>query len=175
MAPKTVKNTRPAAKKATVKKNTAKKPVVAAAVETHACACGANCKCGANCHCGTAACHCKGGCKCGGKFGRFVKKLIVFVIIFALGFAAAKFCCCGNKKPHFGFGGPRVHFVNGCVDMSSVKCPKLAEALPAMDINQDGCITRDEYRAVKKKMRREIREMKVQEEVLDEAPVEIQE
>ena len=175
MATKTVKKARPTtAKKTTVKKTATRKPVAttAATHEMHACPCGANCPChnGGACQCQSgASCHCGAGCKCGGsRFGRFVKKLIVFLIIFALGFATAKFCCCHGKKPHFGFNnGPRVHFVNGCVDMSSVKCPKLAAALPAMDINGDGCITREEYRAVKKQMRREIREMKVQEEVTE--------
>ena len=116
------------------------------------------CGCGADCHCGSA-------CKCGGsKFGRFMRKLVLFVIIFALGFAAAKLCCCGPRHH-----GPRMHFVNGCLDVASVKCPKLAEALPAMDINQDGCITRDEFRQVKRNMRAEIREIEVQE--VETAPV----
>lgn len=157
MAPKTVKSTRTtAAKKAPAKKAATKKttvkstphvqaaPVVAAAPAT-GCPCGAQCKCG----------HKHGG------FGRFVKKLIVFIIIFALGFAAAKLCpFCAKYNFH---RAPRVHFVNGCVDVASVKEPRLMAALPVMDINQDGCITREEYRAVKKQMRREIREMHVRE------------
>ncbi len=156
MAQKTVKKTTaPATKKAPVKKAPAKKTVkkVAApemkmatsAPVMHGCGCGADCKC-------------CGGCKCGGsKFGRFVKKLVIFLVIFALGFAAAKLCC-GGPRHH----GPRVHFTNGCLDASTVKCPKLLDALPAMDINQDGCITRDEFRAVKQQMRAEIREMQVE-------------
>lgn len=169
MAQKTVKKAavKPAAaKKSPVKKSAAvKKPVakkasapapkmVAAPVmEQHACGCGADC-------------HCCGGCKCGGsKFGRFMRKLIVFLIIFAMGFAAAKLCC-NKHHPR----GPRMHYVNGCLDVASVKCPKLMEALPAMDINQDGCITRDEFRAVQRQMRAEIREIQV-EEVETDAPV----
>lgn len=155
MATKTVKTTaKPATKKTTTratakktvkKATTVKEPVTAAPVmEEHACACG-------------ASCHCGGKCGCGSKFGRFVKKLVVFLIVFALGFAAAKLCCNGPRHH-----GPRVHFVNGCVDVASVKCPKLVEALPAMDINQDGCITREEFAAVKQQMRAEIREMPVQ-------------
>lgn len=178
MPAKTVKTTkRPtAAKKTTVKKTTAKKPTVKvtpAAAQTcvcgEKCACGATCKCGTNCACG-AKCVCGDKCAChrgGCKFCRVVKKLIVFLVIFALGFAAAQLCCCGKKGPKFMQRGPRVHFVNGCVDMAAVKCPKLAESLANMDINGDGCITREEYRAVKKKMRREIREMPVQEEVTE--------
>lgn len=142
-----VKKAVPAAKKPVAKKAAVKEVKMAApAMEMH------NCGCGADCHCGSA-------CKCGGsKFGRFMRKLVLFVIIFALGFAAAKLCCCGPRHH-----GPRMHFVNGCLDVASVKCPKLAEALPAMDINQDGCITRDEFRQVKRNMRAEIREIEVQE------------
>lgn len=166
MPTKTVKSTRPTtAKKTTVKKAAAKKPAVkttpaVAAAPAANCPCGANCKCDANCHCG-ADCKCtqkRGGCK----FCRFLKKLVIFIIIFALGFATAKLCCCDKTGPKH-FRGPRIHFVNNCMDVSSVKCPKLAEALPAMDINGDGCITREEYRAVKKQMRSEIRDMKVRE------------
>ena len=150
---------KPTAKKAAAKKTTRAtvKPVVAPEMvaSEHTCKCGGECHCGANCQCGTeCACH---TCKHGSRFWRFVKKLIIFIIIFALGFAAAKFCPC-NHHPR----APRLHFVNGCVDVASVKCPKLAAALPAMDINQDGCITREEYKLVKQKMRREIREMQVQ-------------
>ncbi len=145
MATKTTKKAavKPVAKKTTVKKSVkrvAAKPVMP---EMNACACGHDCKCHAR--------------RC--TFGRVVKKIVIFAIIFALGFAAAKFCPCG-KKPCF--RGPRVNFVEGCLDASSVKCPKLVEALPAMDINGDGCITHDEFHAVKREMRREIREMPVQ-------------
>lgn len=154
MAQKTVKKAavKPAAKKTTVKKVAAKKPAVkevkmaTPVMENHACGCGADC-------------HCCGGCKCGkSKFGRFMRKLIFVLVIFALGFAAAKMCCCGPRHH-----GPRMHFVNGCLDMASVKCPKMQAALPAMDINQDGCITRDEFRHAKRQMRAEIREIQVQE------------
>lgn len=136
-----VKKAAPAAKKPVAKKAAAAEVKTAAPVmESHTCGCGGNCRCG------------------GSKFGRFMRKLVLFVIIFALGFAAAKLCCCGPRHH-----GPRMHFVNGCLDVASVKCPKLAEALPAMDINQDGCITRDEFRQVKRNMRAEIREIEVQE------------
>lgn len=148
------------AKKAVAKKAPAKKTPVKKAVmpemtptmptpEMHECGCGHTCACGADCKC---------GCRGGSKFGRFMKKLIIALIIFALGFAAAKLSDCDEAK----FRGPRVHFVEGCLDIESVECPQLQAALPAMDINQDGCITKDEYRAVKKEMRREIREMQVE-------------
>lgn len=144
-----VKKAAPAAKKPAVKKAVAPAPkaVAAPVMEKHGCGCGHDCGCGGNC-----------GCRKGSRFGRFMRKLVWFIIIFALGFAAAKLCCCGPR--HY---GPRVHFTNGCLDVSSVKCPKLAQALPAMDINQDGCITRDEFRAVKRQMRAEVRDIQVQE------------
>jgi len=160
MAQKTVKKTTTktaAAKKAPVKKaaprKTVAKPAVAieekatmAPMEKYPCGCDKDCACGGKC-----GCHGHGG------FARFFRKLIVALILFALGFASAKMFCCN----HYGPRGPRVQFIDGCMDVESVKCPKLVAALPAMDINQDGCITREEYRAVKKEMRREIREMQV--------------
>ncbi len=167
MAPKTVKKpaAKPAAKKASVKKVAAKKPAVKKVVKpvaatpapemhAHECMCGNACKCAHR----------------GSRFGRIMKKIIIAIILFALGFAAAKFCPC-NKMDKFGPHGPRgprVEFVDGCMDTTSVQCPKLRDALPAMDINQDGCITRDEFRAVKREMRREIRDMQV--EVTEPAP-----
>lgn len=139
MPAKTTKKTtvkKPVAKKATVKKAATKK-VVAEEVkefvpETHECACGHECKCG-----------CHGG--CGSKFGRFLKKLIIALVIFALGFAAAKMCDYGRH-----FRTPRVDFDNGCLDVASVKCPALAEKLPLMDVNKDGCISKEEYKMFKK-------------------------
>lgn len=172
MAQKTVKKVaaKPVAKKTPVKKAATKKPAAKKSAvkevkmttpmaEMHTCGCGAGCHCGASCGCGTA-------CKCGGsRFGRFVRKLIFVVIVFALGWFAASMQC---GKHH----GPRMHFVNGCLDVSSVNCPKLQNVLPAMDINQDGCITRDEFRAVKRRMRAEVREMQVQEVVEETADAE---
>lgn len=171
MAQKTTKNTakKPVAKttaakkaptkKVAAKKTTAKKATARATAATekeikmaapemqHECGCGNGCNCGADCKC-----HRRGG------FVRFFKKLIIALILFALGFAAAKFFCC--DKPEF--RGPRAEFVNGCLDASSINCPKMLEVLPAMDINQDGCVTKDEYRLVKREMRREIREMEIE-------------
>ena len=149
-AKKTVtKKTASAAKRPATKRVT--KPVdvkdeikIAAAPK---CACGADCKCGENCTCGA-------DCKCareGSRFGRFMIKLIIVLIVFALGFGAAKLLDWNE------FRGPRVDFDNGCLDVSSVKCPRLQLALPAMDIDQDGCITREEYRAVKSEMHRQMR------------------
>ena len=96
--------------KATVKK-------VVKPAETYSCGCNHGCACGGHCaehtHC---ACH----------KGRFWKKLVLFLVIFALGFATAKLCCCHKR------GGfmPRPEFDNGCL---VVKCPKMAEKVAMMD------------------------------------------
>lgn len=149
MPAKTVKKAavKPAtAKKTTVKKAVAKKPTAKKAVveevketapEMHECPCGGGCKCGHH---------------CGSRFGHFMIKLIVVLIIFALGFAAAKFLDDGRD-----FRGPRVDFDNGCLDVSSVKCPQMQEVLPVMDVDGDGCITREEYRAVSREFHRQMR------------------
>ena len=151
MAQKPVKKA-PAKKSAPVKKTTTKKTVKAPVNEPMAAmpahehhahhGCGAHCGCG--CQDGRA-------CKCGGGFWRFVKNLFWFLVIFALGFAACMFLC---DKPHH-MRGPKmpVVFVNGCLDMAQVPCPKLQAALASADVNGDGCVTRDEYRAVKKQLR----------------------
>ena len=78
------------------------------------------------------------------------KKFFYLTGMFILGFIVAQlfcFCGCNHHKR------PRVHFVNGCVDVTSVKCPKMLEQLPTMDANNDGCITRAELRAAKRAMR----------------------
>ena len=151
------KSTKKTTAKKTVTKKTvaAKKPAVKKSVKKAApelqetivvqdmpkCKCGENCACGADCKCGRG----------GSRFGRFMIKLIMILIVFALGFGAAKLLDCNE------FRGPRVDFDNGCLDASSVKCPRLQLALPAMDIDRDGCITREEYRAVKSEMHRQMR------------------
>lgn len=149
---KTTTAKKPAAKKATIKKPVAKKtakPVIAPETiitapvpETPKCKCGADCACGAECKCARG----------GSKFGRFVMRLIVVLIVFALGFAAAKLIDGGRD-----FRGPRVDFDNGCLKESSVKCPQIRDALPVMDVNGDGCISRDEYRAIMREMHRQMR------------------
>lgn len=122
---------KPVAKKAPAKKPVAKKVVapVAPVVETHTCGCGADCKCHQKKRCG------------------FWKKLLVAVIFFALGFAAAKFCPCAKKFHR----GPRPVFDNGCL---VVKCPKMAEMLPMMDVNNDGCVDKAEFKSARKHMKK---------------------
>ena len=94
-------------------------------------------------------------CTCGHRHGfwRFVKKLLIFVIIFALGVAACKYTCCCKKFHHgkmpgkFGMGQK---FVHGCLDVSKIKCPEMAEKIAMADADGDGCITPEEYRTFKK-------------------------
>ena len=140
MAEKTIKKNstkKPVAKKVaskpvTTKKATAKK--AAPVVEAYECGCAHGCACHG--HCGHKKC----------TFGRFVKKLIIFLIIFAMGFASAKLCCM-NKRPKM----PHPEFENGCL---VVKCPKMAEKIQMMDTNNDGCVNRDEFRAARKMFRK---------------------
>ncbi len=150
-ATKTVAVKKAPAKKAPVKKTApaamAETKIVTPAPETFACGCGGNCACGG--HCGEHH-----GEHTGGGFGRFIKKLIIVLIIFALGFAAAKMLYF-NKPNHM--RGPRAEFVNGCLDVTTITCPKMLESLTVMDVNADNCISRDEYRAFMKQMEREIR------------------
>ncbi len=121
------------AKKAT-KKIAAKKPVVKAApvVEN-------KCECGEHCHC---HCHCR---------AHLLKHIIVWAIIFALGMVCGKMLCLGHGHKHMSQMHPV--FVNGCLDMSSVECPKMQEKLAAADADANECISVEEYRAVKKEMK----------------------
>ena len=123
---------KPVAKKTPAKKTVAKKVAapVAPVAETRTCGCGADCKCHQKKRCG------------------FWKKLLVAVIFFALGFAAANFCPCAKKFRR----GPRPQFDNGCL---VVKCPKMVEMLPMMDVNGDGCVDKAEFKAARKNMRAE--------------------
>ena len=89
-----------------------------------------------------ACCHCTRRKKFLYLFGMFVLGILVGQLFC--------YCGCGHHKH-----GPRVHFVNGCVDVTTVKCPKMLEQLPAMDANNDGCITRAELRAAKRALKKQ--------------------
>ena len=123
-----------------VKKTTVKKVAVKQApVMEHKCECGEHCHCHGRAH--------------------WVKHVIVWAIIFALGVVCGKMVCCGGHGPkHM----PKMQpvFVNGCLDMESIKCPKMQEKLAAADIDGNECISVKEYRSVKKEMRKEMREEK---------------
>lgn len=137
MAKQTTKTTaakKPAAK--TVAKKTTVKKATATVANTMPCGCDKNCACGGHCHE-------HGHCKC--CHGGFWKKLILFVIIFALGFASAKLCCCHAKKKMM----PKPEFDNGCL---VVKCPKLAKMVPMMDKDNNGCVSATEYKLAQAQM-----------------------
>lgn len=125
--------------KKTTKKVIAKK--AAPAVE-HKCMCAENC----NCHCHGRA--------------HLIKHIIAWAIIFALGMVCGKMMNCGG---HHGMKHmPQMHpvFENGCLKMDSIECPKMVEKLATADINGDGCISMEEYKAVKKEMNKEMRDHK---------------
>ncbi len=98
-------------------------------------------------------CHCGAGCRCG--CGGKIKKFIVLLIVFILGFAVAKFTCCrgGHRAPNM----MKPTFENGCMVMESVKCPKMREMLSRADADMNGCITMDEYKSAKREMHHNMR------------------
>ena len=55
------------------------------------------------------------------------------------------FCECWRKHK-----APMPEFVNGCLNVESIKCPKMLEELPMIDTDHDGCVTREELRAADK-------------------------
>lgn len=141
MAKQTAKKTatKTVAKKAVVKKTTAKKTVAkkapvkvapAPVVEKLPCGCDKGCACAGKCH----------------KRGGFFKKLVIFLVIFGLGFAAAKLCCCEKGRKMM----PRPEFENGCL---VVKCPKMAKMVEKMDADKNGCVSVEEFKAAKKHRR----------------------
>jgi len=75
----------------------------------------------------------------------------VFAASLLLGmFIAHMFFCpvCPHKaKPHVQFDE------NGCAVVESIKCPKMLESLPMIDVNHDGCITKQEMDLSKRGMR----------------------
>ncbi|MBQ2017735.1 MAG: hypothetical protein II208_04400 [Alphaproteobacteria bacterium] len=151
MAEKSVKKSAPkkstakktVAKPATAKKTAVKKVAPAPVVEMHECGCAHGCACHG--HCGHKKC----------TFGRFVKKLIIFLIIFAMGFATATF----YPMKKYAKMPPRPEFENGCL---VVKCKKMAEMVPMMDTNKDNCVNREEFRAARKMMHKNKRDTQKQ-------------
>lgn len=119
-----------AVKKAAIKKDSVKP----APVMEHKCECGENCKC-----------HCHGG-------AHLVKHIIVWAIIFALGMVCGKMIYGGHGPKH---QVPKTHpvFVNGCLDMASVKTPMMKEKLAKADVDGNGCVSIEEYKAVRKEMK----------------------
>lgn len=75
----------------------------------------------------------------------------VSIIFFLLGMLVYHMFFCDGHHPRYKM---KPQFVNGCIDVTSIKCPKMLEGLPMMDTDHDGCITKTELRAAKKMMRR---------------------
>lgn len=99
------------------------------------------CPCGCGCHKHGAA--------------HFLKKLIILAIVFVLGMFAGQAIHFGKPK-HFAFQHMQHMqpvFTNGCLDMSAIKCPKMQEHLLKADANADGCVSAEEYKAMKQSMR----------------------
>ncbi len=115
-------------KKTSVKKTVAKKTAtrVQPVMENeHKCGCGHECHCG--CHCG---------------FWRFIRNLLILLIVFVLGAMSARFFMKVHHMPM-----PHVDFDdNGCVVVDSIKCPKMLEKLQSADMDSDGCITKQEFK-----------------------------
>ncbi|MCL1786211.1 MAG: hypothetical protein FWG39_03630 [Alphaproteobacteria bacterium] len=127
----TKKTTKKTVKKAAVKKA----PAAKTAVKTAPVAAAPVCACDAKC--------------CGGKF-RWVKKALVLVLVFALGYAACFFC---PKK--MGRMMMWKFDSNGCLMVEKIKCQAMAQRVAAADLNNDGCITRKELREWKKSFKSE--------------------
>ena len=97
------------------------------------------CECGENCHC-----HCHGT-------AHWIKHIIVWAIIFALGMACGKMMNCGQQQHKQNLRTQPV-FTNGCLDKASIKNQKLIERLENADVSGDDCISLEEYKAVRKAM-----------------------
>lgn len=127
--------------KQTAKKNVIRKsPVKHVPVMEHSCGCGKDCPCG---------CHRHGS-------AHVIKHIIVWAIIFALGMACGKMMNCGHGRKM-----PRQIqpvFTNGCLDITSIKCPKMAEEVVAADVNSDDCISIEEYKTWKRANRQKMNE-----------------
>ncbi len=126
------------AKKTTKKMSVKKTAVKPTPVIEHKCECGEKC-------------HCHGG-------AHFIKHLIVWAIIFALGMVCGKMMYCGHGPKHMKMKHPV--FVNGCLDMSSIECPMMKEKLMNADVNGDNCISVEEYKVVKREMKKDMPEHK---------------
>lgn len=129
-------------RKGQMPKKTSRKPVAKRAQIKSAPVMEHRCECGENCHC-----HCHG-------MAHWIKHLIVWAIIFALGMVAGKTMNCGHHKQM-----PKINpvFENGCLKMDSIRCPKMLEKLANADADGNNCISLQEYKVIKKEMRKDMR------------------
>lgn len=92
-------------------------------------------------------------CKCHHGFWHWLGKLILILVIFALGVFAGIHCNCGHHmmnrammhRPHMTFNDA------GCMDTSKMK-PEMIQKVMIADANHDNCLTRDEMKASVKAM-----------------------
>ena len=92
----------------------------------------------------TAGCGC--GCKCG-CHGHFIKKFIILLFMFLLGAVSTYYVC----KPHMHNMKHHIKFDdNGCLVMESIKSAKFAEIVSKADFDANGCISREEFRALRR-------------------------
>ncbi len=80
--------------------------------------------------------------------GKKIVKIVLIFVVFAGGVMVGKHCMNGKKMHHKPAFAPE--FVNGCLDMSKIQCPKKAEMLTATAENSDNCITEEEFKAMDK-------------------------
>jgi len=96
-----------------------------------------------------ANCGCGCGC-CGGKKKIFLCLLKTLLNIALIAIVSALVCrfMCGRHMMKKGLmlKEPLI-FRDGCVDLSDVKCPERLKELAALDVNGDGCISKDEVAA----------------------------
>ena len=82
--------------------------------------------------------------------GHRLKHIMILVIVFVLGYACGKiFCFCPMRK-QMPYSNHPV-FVNGCLDTQRIQNTKFQEMLLKADVNEDGCISMEEYKAFKAK------------------------
>lgn len=95
-------------------------------------------KCGKDCPCGCHQ-HCA---------GHRLKHVLVLLIVFVLGYACGKLFCACPMRGHM----PRYNhpvFTNGCLDMQHIQNTKFQEKLLKADVDEDGCVSIEEYKAFK--------------------------
>lgn len=132
MPKKTIKKTavkKPVAKK-TAKKTVAKRvarPVVVEQMPVAPCNCGGKCCC------------CRGH-----RFIKFCIKLILLCLVFFAGALTAPWFM---RHGHDAMMRHVQFDENNCLVYDSVKCPKMLESLRNADVNNDGCVSREEFRA----------------------------
>ena len=98
-------------------------------------------ECGKECPCG---CHRHSA-------GHRLKHIMILVIVFILGYACGKiFYPCPMRK-HMQFYNNHPVFTNGCLDMQQIQNTKFQEKMMQADVNGDGCISIEEYKAFKSK------------------------